>query len=147
MADEWLGTNGKANFRYWFKSGFYVIGDEQIDIDKDIKHPKNKIYGSDTCLIVPHVINVAIDRCYREPAHIKSEDKWRAEIDINGKHEILGLFSTKEEADRYYIDVKRAYYYAMADIYKDKIPEEVYRAVIDYICNDNNYQSKEHIKN
>ena len=139
MEDKWLGKEGRKNFKHWFKDGFYRIPGEQIDIDKDILIPGNKMYGSETCLFVPHTINVAVERIYREPVYMKGMDKWSISICRNGKNEPLGYFNTKEEAEQYYIEFKRAYYYGLIHTFKNKIPNHVYKAVIDFVCNDSNY--------
>lgn len=54
IASEW---HNFSNFKEWFLNNIYDIGDETIVIDKDILVPNNKIYSSDTCLLVPISFN------------------------------------------------------------------------------------------
>lgn len=53
VAPEWLSF---MNFRSWMASQDW----EGKQIDKDILYPGNKIYGPDTCLLVPQHINSLI---------------------------------------------------------------------------------------
>lgn len=53
VAQEWLSF---MNFRSWMASQDW----EGKQIDKDILYPGNKIYGPDTCLLVPQHINSLI---------------------------------------------------------------------------------------
>lgn len=52
--DEW---HNFSNFKKWFNDNYYDIGDEKLVVDKDILVRNNKIYSSDTCLLVPVSFN------------------------------------------------------------------------------------------
>jgi hypothetical protein len=54
VASEWYNF---SNFKEWFLNNIYDIGNETIVVDKDILVPNNKIYSSDTCLLVPISFN------------------------------------------------------------------------------------------
>ena len=58
VCDEWL--DDKENFYQWVEDNFYTIGNEQIDLDKDILVKGNKDYSPETCVFVPHPINTMI---------------------------------------------------------------------------------------
>lgn len=54
VADEWLNF---SNFKKWFLDSYYDIGNEKLVTDKDILVKNNKIYSSETCLLVPISFN------------------------------------------------------------------------------------------
>lgn len=54
VADEWLNF---SNFKKWFLDSYYDIGDEKLVTDKDILIKNNKVYSSETCLLVPVSFN------------------------------------------------------------------------------------------
>ena len=54
VCDEWLNY---SKFKKWFDKNYWKC-DETLDIDKDILFKGNKIYSPQTCLLVPHKINV-----------------------------------------------------------------------------------------
>jgi len=57
VCDEWLNF---ANFKIWYDE--HDIGDEHIDLDKDILVRGNKEYSPETCVLVKHYINVVFER-------------------------------------------------------------------------------------
>ena len=57
VGDEWLKF---ANFKIWYDE--HDIGDEHIDLDKDILVRGNKEYSPETCVLVKHYINVVFER-------------------------------------------------------------------------------------
>lgn len=54
VSDEWLNF---SNYKKWFLDNYYDIGDERLVTDKDILVKNNKIYSSETCLLVPISFN------------------------------------------------------------------------------------------
>ena len=52
--DEW---HNFQNFAKWYEENYYEIKEQRMCLDKDILNKGNKIYSSETCLIVPQVIN------------------------------------------------------------------------------------------
>ena len=54
VSDEWLNF---SNFKKWFLDSYYDIGDEKLVTDKDILVKNNKVYSSETCLLVPVSFN------------------------------------------------------------------------------------------
>lgn len=53
-------------------------------------------------------------------------------LTVDGKTVSLGIFDTEEEAKNEYIKHKQAAILAKADLYKDKIPAQLYKAMTDF---------------
>jgi len=92
-----IGFNSKDS-----KGNYYYI-------DKDICVTGNKIYGEDTCVFVPQVLNQfslnTKSRRGKYPIGVywaKQNKKFRAAIGINNVQYILGLVDTEEEAFNLY---------------------------------------------
>ena len=58
ICEEW--REDKTRFYKWVEENYYSIGDEQMDLDKDILFKGNTVYGPDTCVFVPHCINTLV---------------------------------------------------------------------------------------
>lgn len=127
MCDEWL--DDKNEFYDWVRENYYTVGNEQIDLDKDILVKGNKIYSPDTCIFAPHSINTYFENLTREPVFLPRLNKYKMEIYLEGNNVNIGYYDTEEEAKRSYIRHKEAAILAKADIYKDKIPRKLYKAM------------------
>lgn len=98
----------------------------------------NKLYSPETCIFVPKRINDLF--CHINghtenglPTGVmysKKTDKFIATISIDKKNKTLGFFETPEEAFAEYKKHKEAEIIHTADIYKDVIPEQLYKAMI-----------------
>jgi hypothetical protein len=90
------------------------IGFNQPDyeLDKDILHPRNKLYSEDTCILVPKALNKFMTSTnakrgmYPQGVWKGVNNSFRAGININGKSVALGSFLTVEEAYNAYKDAK-----------------------------------------
>lgn len=130
MCDDWL--DDYHIFREWVCNNYYTVGDEQIDLDKDILVKGNKIYSPKTCIFVPHSINAYFNNMVRQPIYIASLDQWKMKIYIDGKDVTIGYFDTEEEAKLEYIRHKKASILTKADFYKDRIPRKLYNAMVNW---------------
>ena len=129
ICDDWL--NDRESFYDWIAENYYIIEDEQIDLDKDILVKGNRIYSPDTCIFTPHVINTYFEKITRSPQKTNN-GKYSMEITVNGKRINLGTFDTEEEAKLEYIKHKQAAILAKADEYKGRIPKKLYDAMVNY---------------
>lgn len=137
VADEWLCFE---NFCYWYEQHYYCAFNEKMCVDKDILIKGNKIYSSDTCLIVPYTINMLFAKrkgCRGEfPIGVsfnQSEQKYHACCSVEGKSTSLGTYNTPEEAFNAYKTFKEQYIKKVADKYKEQIPKKLYDALYAYI--------------
>lgn len=141
--DVWANKEtGRKNFRAWHKDNYYVYGSEQIDMDKDIKVAGNTVYSDNTCLFVPHKINVAFEQISINPKYNSKLDKWTHAICINGESMNLGYYDTKEKAINAYIECKANAIKELLDEYKNGIPSEVYTYALNHISDKDNFYLK-----
>ena len=121
------------NFAEWFEENYK----EGFELDKDILQKGNKTYSSNTCCFVSHQINSLLIKSnsirgkYPIGVH-KSGNKFKAQLNIDGKRMHLGLFNTVEEAFQVYKLAKEKQIKKVADKWKDQIKEKVYQALINY---------------
>lgn len=139
VCEEWLNYN---NFMKWYDKNYYEIKGEQMTLDKDILIKGNKTYCPDTCVFVPSEINslftkrqlsrgtcpigVTIDK------NTKGENKYVASCNYKGKNIYLGRHRTVNEAFIEYKKFKENGIRQVAEEYKEKIPKELYKALIKY---------------
>ena len=139
VCNDWLDYQ---NFGEWYESNKYEVN-ERLHLDKDIKYPGNKIYSPYHCLLVPQRINMLFSNKPNKrglPNGINISKSGNYEASYNGKH--IGTYHTLEEAYTVYSNTKKNAIITIANEYKNKIPEEVYNALLNYevrIENDKNY--------
>ena len=126
-------------FSDWFQTNYYEIEDERMALDKDILCKGNKIYSPDTCIFVPNKINTLFIKSNGSrgdyPVGVyynKSNKKYIAQCKINEKQKHLGCYDTPEEAFQVYKNFKEKYIKEVAEEYKNKIPQKLYDAMINY---------------
>lgn len=139
VCEEW---HNFQNFAKWFDKNYYEVDSETMDLDKDIIIKNNKIYSPSTCIFAPHRINSLFVKA----------NKSRGNLPIgvhakNGKYEIScstnlipfynkkGMskgYNTSEEAFNFYKQFKEQYIKDVADTYKNKIPNKLYKAMYEY---------------
>jgi hypothetical protein len=135
----YIGTQifkGWANFQTfgdWFDEN-YVDG---FVLDKDILVKGNKAYHPLRCCFVPQEINqlfVKNEICRGKlPIGVsKDRDKFKAQLTINGKQYCFGGFLNIEDAFEKYKEQKEANIRNYAKLWKDKLPKNVYDAIIVY---------------
>ena len=131
ICDEWQCYQ---NFRRWYDKEFYNVGTERMHIDKDILYKNNRVYSPNTCLLVPQRINMLFmhkPNKYGLPNGIQPTDSGKYYSKYNGK--TIGTFDTVEEAAIAHDKEKKKAVIEVANEYKDKIPDKVYQALINWI--------------
>lgn len=133
VCDEWLCY---ANFERWWNDNYYEISNQEMNLDKDILFKGNKVYSPQTCVIVPQNINLLfINRKTKRGnlpvgvSYYKRDKKYIATLGELGEAHYLGLYDTPIEAFGVYKQAKEKYIKAVADEYKDKIPQKLYDAM------------------
>jgi hypothetical protein len=84
-------------------------GAPNYQLDKDILKAGNKCYGEDTCVLVPHQLNMflvarnaARGKYPQGVSLIKNKNRFLANMSIAGKHFYLGTYTTPGEASAAY---------------------------------------------
>ena len=114
------------NFAEWYYDNIYECK-EALNLDKDIKYENNKIYSSETCLMVPQSINKhAI--CGNGYSWHKRDWIWGAYIIENKKQRSLGQFDNKEAAHKTFLDAKNIYWQSKLEEWRGLLPDNVYIA-------------------
>lgn len=127
------------NFAKWFYENYYEVeGCCWMDLDKDILIKNNKIYSPETCIFVPHEINILFTKADKNRGkypigvtYSKYHNKFETTLSINGKCE-KKRFNTIEETFNYYKTEKEKYIKEVADQYKPYIPTKLYEAMYNY---------------
>lgn len=127
-------------FAKWYDDNHYEIEGERLELDKDILIKGNKIYSPDTCIFVPRSINSLFTKRdakrgeYPIGVHFNKRDKkYVAQcMDGKGHKKGLGHHDTPEEAFYAYKTYKEKLIKQIADVHKDKIPNKLYEALMNY---------------
>lgn len=133
VCKDWM--NSKESFYEWIDENFYQVSNgEQMDIDKDILRKGNRLYSPETCLIVPHTINMLWTMLPANcPTYNDEKQQWEVFNDFfPSPYSEKKSFEDLEEARDYAASVKYAHIKELAEIYKDEIPEKVYQAMLSY---------------
>lgn len=133
VCEEWRAN--KESFYKWLDENYYTVSTgEQMDVDKDIKVNRNRLYSPDNCLIVPHTINNLWSHLsINYPTFNESKKMW--EIGTGFYPDPYGekkYFDDLDEARAFSAGVKYTHIKEVAEIYRDEIPEKVYQAMLAY---------------
>ena len=125
VCNEWLNYQ---NFAEWYESHYYYIPNERIHVDKDIKFKDNKMYGSNTCILVPQKINEIFHRS--RPKTIDSDlpetiKRYAKGYQVSFRGESLGVYPTIKECLEKYNTKKIDYIRELVNGYGNKMPDEV----------------------
>lgn len=133
VCEEWLCFE---IFEKWFNENYYEIKGEKMELDKDILFKGNKIYSPETCIFVPHLINILFVKSnkrrgkYVIGVYKNKNNKFTARCgNSKNKRISLGDYNTENEAFDAYKKYKEKIIKEIADKYKDKIPEKLYNAM------------------
>ena len=144
--ESWLNLQ---EYGKWFEDNYYEVNDELMDLDKDIKSGESKIYSPDTCIFIPHRLNVAFigEKIRNKKPKInykihvsqgiiwvRAKNKYRCIQGFEGKEKTKykGNYDTHEEAFKIYKECKEKYLRELTNTYKDKLPDDVYKALMRY---------------
>lgn len=134
VSDEWLDYQ---NFAEWFYNQDY--SGSNYHLDKDILHPKNKVYGAETCALVPSQINTVLNNCKSCRGDLpqgvdyhKATGMYRVRVNINGKEKHLGVFNCIKKASEAYKQAKEANVKRMALEWRDQMTDNVFDALMNW---------------
>lgn len=143
VCEEWFNFQV---FCKWYDKNIYEVGNEQMNLDKDILVKGNKVYSPSTCIFIPKRINLLFIRGQSTrglyPIGVSKDSRYehkmfRAECNSGYTGNIrnryhLGSFDTPEEAFDVYKEFKEDLIKKIANHYKEYIPEKLYDAMYNY---------------
>lgn len=134
VADEW---HNFSNYNKWIEENYYTVDDEPMELDKDILHKGNRVYSPDNCIFVPKCINglfISAKATRGEyPIGIdKVKQGFRVRVNHSGKQTVFGCYDNIVDAFRKYKEEKEKLIQGMAEKYKDKIPQKLYDAMMNW---------------
>lgn len=129
-------------FAKWYYENYYKIDGEVMCLDKDILVKGNKVYSPETCVFVPNRINVLFIKSDSKRGNLpvgvhKHKNTYIAQMNVEGKMTHLGYFDVPHKAFLMYKLNKELALYIIANEYRDKIPNKLYNAMINYEVNEN----------
>lgn len=130
VCEEW---HNFQNFAKWYEDNFYQVGTERMHIDKDILFKDNRLYSPETCILVPQRINMLFMKKPNKaglPTGIKKAG--RGKYDAWYNEEFLGKYDALEDAVIAHDNKRKEAIKAVANEYKDVIPERLYVALINW---------------
>lgn len=138
VCDEWLNY---SNFKLWYdghKAEIKAFGNS-FEMDKDILIKGNTVYSPETVCLVPKAVNTLFVNGRKNrgdyPLGVyfdKDKNKYRACMAFMGRNIKLGTFDTVEDAFARYKEYKEDFIKDMAEQYREKIPDKVYRAMMNW---------------
>lgn len=140
VCNEWLDF---ANFNEWFGDNYYTVGNEQMDLCRNLLAQDNEEFSPDMCVFVPRRImqlitpkNISKSNLPRGVGYRETTGTYYSTcyMQIDGKNTTKRRsgFKTAEEAFLQYKDDKEKYIRQVAKEYASKLPRNVYRALMKY---------------
>ena len=130
------------SYEYFYEWCNKQIGFDSEDwhLDKDLLIKGNKVYSESTCVFIPREVNTLLTKSTASRGeHLigvfwnKTNNAFRARVNKNkGKQEHLGYFNTEIEAFKAYKEAKESFIKEQANVWKDKIDERAYKALMNY---------------
>lgn len=137
VCDEW---HNFQNFASWYDENYYEIEGKIMELDKDILIKGNKVYRPEACVFVSHDINSLIlktdSRRGKYPIGVSLEKRYNKFVaqcaDPFSNRSFVGHFDNPIDAFNAYKEYKESIIRQVADIYRGRIPTNLYNALIDY---------------
>ena len=128
VCEEW---HNFSNFKIWYDAHF--IPGTQVDLDKDLVGRCGNVYSPETCSFITHFMNTLFEkRGTSRRISRNKEGKFSAVMSILNKNTIIGEYDTEEEAKKGFAEYKKNYIRKIAEKSKDKVPDYVYEAMVDW---------------
>ena len=126
-------------FAEWYENNYYEIPNETMQLDKDILLKGNKVYGPDTCIIVPNSINSLFKHKKGNidlPKGVsKIGKKYRGSYYCNDMKINGPIVETIEEAFDFYKQGIESRIKQIANMYIEYLPDNIYNILINYEIN------------
>ncbi|MEQ2428376.1 hypothetical protein [Enterocloster hominis (ex Hitch et al. 2024)] len=121
-----------SNFRDWYRDN--TIEGRKFDLDKDILIQGNNVYGPNTCSLVTHYANTIFQRRGIETNIVQNSvsGKFDASVYILGKTKKIGLFDSRDEAEKMLLSYRKELINKFARRNRNKVPHKVYEAMMNW---------------
>ena len=140
VCEEWLDF---ANFNEWFGENYYTVGDEIMDLCRNLLNQDNNEFSPNECVFIPRRImqlitpkNLSKSGLPRGVGYRECSDTYYSTcyktVDGRPTTKRHSGFKTAEEAFAQYKKDKEDYIKEVAKEYADKLPRKVYRALMKY---------------
>ncbi|MGK4040900.1 hypothetical protein AB0Y20_01265 [Heyndrickxia oleronia] len=143
VANEW---HNFQNFAKWYDENYYEVYGEKMNLDKDILIKGNKVYSPETCVFVPANINSLFLKSNASRGDLpigvylsKRQIKYGTNKiygskcnDGQGKAVHLGFYTNQDDAFYSYKRYKEKVIKRIANVYINKIPNNLYEALMNY---------------
>ena len=135
VAEEW---HNFSNYKKWIEENYYTVDDEPMEVDKDILHKGNRVYSPDNCIFAPKCINSLFVTAKASRGEFpigidKVKKGFRVRLNHDGKQTIIGYYDNIVDAFDKYKEEKEKLIQEMAEKYKDKIPQKLYNAMMNWV--------------
>lgn len=127
-----------SKWRVWYDSYPYKYDGWQLD--KDLLAKGNKIYSSETCVFLPHIINSTLTKSNKTRGNYligvyfdTHNNKFKSYLSKRGKKMSLGYFENEMDAHLAYKTAKEEYLKELAEEYKGRLDPKAYNALKNYV--------------
>ena len=127
-----------SKWREWYDKYPYKQDDWQLD--KDLLAKGNKIYSSETCVFLPHIINSVLTKSNKTRGKYligvyfdTHNNKFKSYLSKRGKKMSLGYFENEMDAHLAYKTAKEEYLKELAEEYKGRLDPKAYSALKNYV--------------
>lgn len=128
VCEEWRNFQ---NFKIWYDEHF--IPGTKVDLDKDLLGRCGHMYSPETCAFMTHFLNTVFEeRGVKQLITQNKDKKYMAVMSILNKKKEIGIFDTKEEAVKAYIEYRKQYILDVAESCKGKVQDCVYEAMLNW---------------
>ena len=131
--NDWITL---SKFLEWLWEQPFI--DTSWQLDKDLLSKKNKLYSSETCVLIPPEVNMFLTK--REAGRNlligarfrESSGRYLSSFTKDSRPVHLGCFATELEAHLAYKQAKEDYAKVLANKYEYVLDSRAYRALMDY---------------
>ena len=127
-----------SKWRKWYDN--YQYKHDGWQLDKDLLVKGNKIYSSETCVFLPHIINSVLTKSNKTRGKYligvyfdTHNNKFKSYLSKRGKKMSLGYFENEMDAHLAYKTAKEEYLKELAEEYKGRLDPKAYSALKNYV--------------
>ena len=135
VVDEW---HNFQNFAQWFEQNKPEISNSKLELDKDLFSDslRGKVYGPETCCIIPRELNSKLKFAENMNGMWKSNDKMFV---VSVSKKFIGCFRSYQEAQAAYLAAKFDLIEETAKAFIDFLPLRVRLRIENLRCSTNIY--------